>query len=88
MQSKPASYIVAVSMLVPLSVTAVILRVLSNIKRKQSVKVHDCLIFLAEVGTASHIDRGSALLNGHRSVFWATLLGKSLVGIRSSQIVT
>lgn len=69
MQSKPASYIVAVSILVPLSVTAVLFRVLSNIKRKQSLKVHDYLIFLAEVGTLSDVDRRSALLNGYRSIF-------------------
>lgn len=88
MQSKLVSYIAAASILVPLSLTAVLLRVLSNIKRKQSLKVHDYLIFLVEVGSLSDVDRGSAFLNGHRSVFWVTLSERSSVGIRSSQNVT
>lgn len=69
MQSKPISCIVAVSILVPLSVTAVLLRVLSSIKGKQSLEVHDYLIFLAEMGTLSDVNRRSALLNGHTYVF-------------------
>ncbi|KAF2468354.1 uncharacterized protein BDR25DRAFT_231736, partial [Lindgomyces ingoldianus] len=77
MQSKPASYIVAVSILVPLSVTAVLLRVLSNIERKQSLKVHDYLIFLAEVGTLSDVDRPVAVGG----------LGLHYEGLSFSQIV-